>query len=104
MNEAPTREEIVEFLTNWIMHGWWSDKEIRLLNKVIEYVKQTPKYRKKAKRFKNKYLKLKTAIGKIKAEIKNADAESFKNPDYHRGLLFALEIIDKYKAERSGEE
>lgn len=53
-------------------------------------------YRKKAKRFKNKYLKLKTAIGKIKAEIENADAESFKNPDYHRGLLFALDTINKH--------
>ena len=35
-------------------------------------------------------------LEQIKAEIENADAESFKNPDYHRGLLFALDTINKH--------
>jgi predicted nucleic acid-binding Zn-ribbon protein len=39
-------------------------------------------------------------LRQIKAEIENADAESFKNPDYHRGLLFALDTINKHIGEK----
>jgi len=41
-------------------------------------------------------------LQEIRLEIDSADIESVKNEDYHKGLQFALSVIDKHIAEEQG--
>lgn len=111
MNEEIKREEVVEFLNRWIIHGWsLSDKDVRLLSKAIEYIQQAPKYRKKAKHWKRK-MALRSKVEKIKAEIAEDLANTLEESRQTQddidcgegiGLQMALITIDKYR--EKGEE